>query len=175
MCLLDKCLKFMALDFQNPEKIFATWKLMNRILKEVTNLNELDMAACQDALTKGKAVSKKLLKNLESKLISELSEFPVLKSPFTDTEISDMPVSLIAGNDPKISALSKLFAKTPAKPQTYVPKPPAPPPREKPSKKKKKKRRLNPKPQLQKRCEKCKKHFANHLKKCDKCFPNLNS
>ena len=171
MRLLDKCLKYMALDFQDPTKIFSTWKMMNRILKEATNLNETDMASCQDALTKNKAISKKLLKGLETKLIKELTDYPVLPSTYTDKDIADMPVSLLIGTDPKITSLKKLFSKqTPQKTSTPDTTKPTKPAREKPTsnRKKKKKRRLN-KPQLQKKCKKCGKHFSNNLKKCDKC------
>ena len=165
--LLDLCLKHMALDFQDPKKVFQTWKIMNRILQEASNLNELNMANCQEMLSATQNSKFTLQKELEKKFILEITDYPVLASAHTDKEIHSMPALLVTGLDPNIAALKKIFAKKPARKDK---KNAAEKRKQSGNEKQSKKAKPNP-TQKKKKCKKCKNFFAFRLHKCPDCYP----
>ena len=164
----------MALDLKDPEKVFKTWKLLNRILAEAVNLNELKLSVCQDYLVAKNAQKPNLRKVLETGLIKELSDFPVLASTYSDSAIHLMPVSISTGTDPKIARMTLSFSSTKAKGNS----------RRKARKRKgdadassKKKRKRNRNRSSSKNdkgprfCKKCNKEWKKGLKQCPTCSP----
>ena len=173
MRLLELGLKFMALDLKDPEKVFKTWKLLNRILAEAVNLNELKLSACQDYLVAKNAQKPNLRKALETSLIKELSDFPVLASTYSDSAIHLMPVSISTGTDPKIVRMTFSFsAKAKGDPKKKDRK------RQRdsatsPKRKRKKNRNKNAPTNVKgpRFCQKCNKHWKKGLKQCPTCSP----